>query len=309
MSGGLQRIYAKKIRSTVALTKVFRAQELIASSRIAGARTSQASAEPYAEAITQAVSAVAIHNHNLDHPMTQPKPDNHRVAVLLLASDRGMAGSYGGAIIREAEGLLKTLKEEDPEREIDLYVAGRRAVGFYHYRKRDLAGEWVYGSDHPTIDVCTEVANTLLDAFLLPTNKGGVGEVYVVYTKFQSLVLQEPRVVRILPLEIINTEVPEAGDRPTAEQRSEYPLYEFEPSEVLVLDALLPRYVAARIRSFMLEAAASEVAARQRAMHAAVDNAHQMIIKYSRYANAARQNDITQELTEIVSGANALADG
>ncbi|MDR2702937.1 MAG: F0F1 ATP synthase subunit gamma [Cellulomonadaceae bacterium] len=306
MSGGLQRIYNSKIRSTRALTKVFRAQELIASSRIGSARSQQAAAEPYADAITAAVSAVAIHDHNLDHPMTRHKPDNHRAAVLVLGSDRGMAGSYVGAIIRRAESLLATLKEEDPEKIIDLYVAGRRAVGYFKYRNQELAHEWVYGSDHPTLDVCTEVANTLLDAFLLSTERGGVGEVYVVYTKFISLVAQEPRVVRILPLEIVNTEVTESGEPATKEQRREYPLYDFEPYEGLVLDALLPRYVAARVRSFMLEAAASEVASRQRAMHAAVDNAHQMIIKYSRYANAARQNDITQELTEIVSGADAL---
>ena len=309
MSGGLQRAYNQKIRSTAALTKVFRAQELIASSRISSARTQQAAAEPYADAITQAVSAVAIHSHDLDHPMTRPKPGNNKAAVLLLASDRGMAGSYAGAIIREAERLLATLAAADPPKEVELYVAGRRAVGYYHYRNRPLAGEWVYGSDHPTIAVSTEVANTLLEAFLAPTENGGVGEVYVVYTKFISLVAQEPKVVRMLPLEIINTETDDNSARGTEEQRSEYPLYEFEPSETLVLDALLPRYVAARIRSFMLESAASEVASRQRAMHAAVDNAHGIITKYTRYANAARQNDITQELTEIVSGANALADG
>jgi len=192
-----------------------------------------------------------------------------------------------------------------PPEDIDLYVAGRRAVGFYTYRNRDLAGSWVYGSDHPQDNDFVDVANTILEAYHRPNDQGGVSEVYVVYTRFINLVSQEPRVARMLPLEIVSDELP-ALDNAGVANWSEYPLYDFEPSEKLVLDALLPRYVAARIRSFMLESAASEVASRQRAMHTAVDNSRNMVNKYTRLANAARQNDITAEITEIVSGADAL---
>ncbi|MCL1799944.1 MAG: F0F1 ATP synthase subunit gamma [Promicromonosporaceae bacterium] len=306
MSSGAARSYAQKIRSTAQLSKVFRAQELIASSRIQAARQAQAMSVPYAEAITTAVGALVTHNPDIDHALTRPRLDNRRVAVFVLSSDRGMAGSYSGGIIRECEGLLTELGKAQPPKTVDLYVAGRRAVSFYHYRHRELAGEWVYGSDHPTDADAVLITNTLLETFLRSTEEGGVGEVYVVYTKFINLVSQEPKVVRILPLSIVEAEK-------TAEMEGhgnsfEYPLYDFEPSEKLVLDALLPRYVAARIRSFMLESAASEVAARQRAMHTAVDNSRVMIEKYTRMANAARQSDITQEITEIVSGANALAE-
>jgi len=306
MSGGSQREFKQKIRSTVALGKVFRAQELIASSRIAAARAKQAAAVPYADAITQAVSALVIHNPDIDHPLIRPKPGKHRAAVLLLAADRGMAGSYSGGIIRETEGLLDRLGETLPPEDIALYVAGRRAVGYYTYRNRELAGSWVYGSDHPQDQDFVAIANTILEAYDRPNDQGGVSEVYVVYTRFVNLVTQEPRVTRMLPLEIVTDGLPSAMGTAEAANWSEYPLYEFEPSEKLVLDALLPRYVAARIRSFMLESAASEVASRQRAMHTAVDNSKSMVDKYTRLANAARQNDITAEITEIVSGADAL---
>lgn len=194
-----------------------------------------------------------------------------------------------------------------PPEEIDLYIAGRRAVNYYTYRGRELAGSWVYGSDHPGDTDFVQVANTMLEAFNKPNDQGGVSEVYVVYTRFINLVSQEPRVTRMLPLEIVSDNLPTSLGSAAAATWSEYPLYDFEPSEKLVLDALLPRYVAARIRSFMLESAASEVASRQRAMHTAVDNSRNMVNKYTRLANAARQNDITAEITEIVSGADALA--
>jgi F-type H+-transporting ATPase subunit gamma len=310
--GGLQREYQQKIRSTQALQKVFRAQELIASSRIQRARDGNTAAAPFAAAITRAVSAVAAHS-DVKHPLTTHRDDTNKVAVLLVASDRGMAGSFTAGIIRANENLLEQLRAEgkDPQ----LYVAGRRAVSYYHYRNVPLAGEWVYGSDKPTPEVSDEISDRLLAAFMAPaegvaptpeqvkagyTGVVGVSEVYVVYTQFENLVKQTATVVRMLPLEVV-----EGVKDPNYIE----PLYEFEPSVEEVLDALLPRYVRARIRSFMLESAASEVASRQQAMHAATDNAANMISTYTRKANAARQNDITQELTEIVSGADGLAGG
>ena len=295
MPGGLQREYTQKIQSTESLQKVFRAQELIASSRIQKARDGNTAAAPFAAAITQAVSAVATHS-NITHPLTTPRTDTNRVAILLIASDRGMAGAFTAGIIRTNENLIDQLRQEGKEPQ--LYVAGRRAVSYYHYRNTKIVDEWIYGSDRPSPEIADQIADRLLADFMAPVAEGGVAEVHVVYTQFISLVQQKPRVIRMLPLEVVESE----HDPNYVE-----PLYEFEPSVSEVLDALLPRYVRARIRSFMLESAASEVASRQQAMHAATDNASAMIAEYTRKANAARQNVITQELTEIVSGADGLA--
>jgi F-type H+-transporting ATPase subunit gamma len=297
MAGGSQRVYKQRIKSTQSLKKMFRAQELIAASRIGKARARSAAATPYERAITRAVSAVATHS-STDHPLTRERNDTNRVAVLVVASDRGMAGAYSASVIRETEKLVQQLTAEG--KEVSLYATGRRAVSFYRYRGRELAGEWSYGSDNPQADVAGEIADTLLGVFLAPVAEGGVAELHVVYTQFVNMVTQRPRVVRMLPLEIVEG-VAAPGEHEVL------PLYDFEPSPEVVLDALLPRYVRSRIFSFMLDAAASELASRQRAMHTATDNAEDLIRNYTRLANQARQADITQEISEIVSGADALA--
>jgi F-type H+-transporting ATPase subunit gamma len=297
MAGGSQRVYKQRIKSTQSLKKMFRAQELIAASRIGKARERTAAAAPYERAITRAVSAVATHT-STPHPLTSERTDTNRAAVLVLSADRGMAGSYSASIIRETEGLVGQLRQEG--KEVDLYVAGRRAISYYGYRGRSLVAEWSYGSDKPEADVAGEIADTLLGAFLAPVAEGGVAELHVVYTQFVNMVTQRPRVVRMLPLEVVEG-VAAAGENEAL------PLYDFEPSPEVVLDSLLPRYVRSRIYSFMLDAAASELAARQRAMHTATDNAEDLIRNYTRLANQARQADITQEISEIVSGADALA--
>jgi F-type H+-transporting ATPase subunit gamma len=296
VAGGKQRIYRQKIASTASLQKVFRAQELIAASRIGKARARTAAAAPFAEAITRAVSAVAVHT-TIEHLLTEPRHDTDRCAILIVGADRGMAGAYTASILREAEKLFGNLRDEG--KEYDLYVAGRRAVSYYTYRGHTLAGSWEYGSDEPTPEVAGEIADTLLHAFQAPAADGGVGELHVVYTQFVNMVTQKPRVVRMLPLEVVEgVSAPEDIE----------PLYDFEPSASEVLDALLPRYIRSRLFSFLLESAASELASRQSAMHTATDNAQDLITTYTRKANAARQGDITQEITEIVSGADALAN-
>ncbi|WP_166849656.1 F0F1 ATP synthase subunit gamma [Isoptericola sp. BMS4] len=297
MAGGSQRVYKQRIKSTQSLKKMFRAQELIAASRIGKARSRTAAAAPYEKAITRAVSAVATHT-STQHPLTSERTDTNRVAVLVISSDRGMAGSYSASIVRETERLVAQLQGEG--KEVDLYAAGRRAISYYGYRGRALKAEWSYGSDNPQADVAGEIADTLLGAFLAPAAEGGVGELHVVYTQFVNMVTQRPRVVRMLPLEVVE------GVAVPGEHEA-LPLYDFEPSPEVVLDSLLPRYVRSRIFSFMLDAAASELAARQRAMHTATDNAEDLIRTYTRLANQARQADITQEISEIVSGADALA--
>ncbi|UJP41305.1 F0F1 ATP synthase subunit gamma [Cellulomonas palmilytica] len=294
---GSQRVYKQRIKSTQSLKKMFRAQELIAASRIGKARDRVALASPYSRAITRAVSAVATHS-DVTHPFLATRTDTNRVAVLLVASDRGMAGAYSATVIRETERLIEQLREEG--REVDLYVSGRRAVSFYTFRQRELAGQWIGQSDAPQLETAREIADTLLERFGAPADEGGVAEVHVVYTQFVNMVTQRPRVIRLLPLEVVEGVAP-AGDG------GPLPLYDFEPDAETVLDALLPRYFRARIFASLLQAAASELAARQRAMHTATDNAEDLIRTYTRLANQARQGEITQEISEIVSGADALA--
>ncbi|MFE7505075.1 F0F1 ATP synthase subunit gamma [Promicromonospora sp. NPDC057488] len=297
MAGGSQRVYKARIKSTQSLKKMFRAQELIAASRIGKARARTAAAAPYAQAITRAVSAVATHT-DIDHPLTREVEGAKRAAVLVVSSDRGMAGSYPASIVREAERLTRQLAAEG--KEVLLYVAGRRAVSYYAFRGREAVQTWTYGSERPTAEVAEEIGHALLEKFLADESEGGVSELHVVSTQFVNMVTQRPHVVRMLPLEVVEGVV-EAGEHEVL------PLYDFEPSPEAVLDALLPRYVDQRIYAALLDAAASELAARQRAMHTATDNAEDLIRTYTRLANQARQADITQEISEIVSGADALA--
>jgi F-type H+-transporting ATPase subunit gamma len=291
---GQQRVYRQRIRSTQSLKKIFRAMELIAASRIGKARGRVEAATPYARAITRAVSAVATHA-DVDHPLTTERDDTRRAAVLVVTADRGMAGAYSASVLREAERLVEQLRDEG--KEPVLYVTGRRGVSYFSFRKREMTGRWTGSSDAPAVETAREIADTLLTAFL-DEGPDGVGELHVVYTQFVNMVTQTPRVVRMLPLEIVEG-VAEPGTEPL-------PLYDFEPSPEVVLDALLPRYVQSRIYSFLLQAAASELAARQRAMHTATENAEELIRTYTRLANQARQAEITQEISEIVSGADAL---
>lgn len=293
---GSQRVYKQKIRATQTLKKVFRAMELIAASRITKARRKAQGRDPYTLALVRAVSAVAEHA-NLDHPLIRGRQDTNRVAVLAITSDRGMAGAYSATVLRETERLLERLEAEG--KEPVLYVSGRRGESYFRFRGREVVRSWTGSSDNPDAETSTEIADELLAAFLAPAEEGGVGELHVVFTRFVSMVSQVPQVRRMLPLEVVEG-VTEAGAQPL-------PLYEFEPSPDEVLDALLPLYVRNRIYAQHLMAAASELAARQQAMHTATDNAEDLIRDYTRLANQARQADITSEITEIVSGADALA--
>ena len=290
------REYRARIKSVESTKKITRAMELIAASRIIKAQQRAQAAAPYARELTRAVSAVATYS-NVDHPLTQETTDSNRAAVLIVTSDRGLAGAYSSSVIKEAERLIEKLKGEG--KDVAVYISGRKGVGYFTFRKRDIADSWTGHSDQPTYDVAREIGDTLIDQFL--TEDDGVDEVHVVYARFKSMLVQEPTAVRLLPLEIV-----EGEEKPSEEEV--LPLYEFEPSPAEVLDALLPRYVQSRIYFALLQAAASELAARQRAMKSATDNATELIKKYTRIANQARQAGITQEISEIVGGVNALAD-
>ncbi len=295
--GAQQRVYRNRIKSTTALRKIFSAQELIATSRIAKARQAVSASTPYARAITRAVSAVA-NNSNVEHPLTTEKEQVKRAAVLLITSDRGMAGAYSVNVLREGEQLTELLHQRSVEPVP--FLSGRKAAAFYKFRRRAVEQEWSGTSDAPTFDYAREIGKTLVKAFMAGSENGGVDEIHVVYTRFVSMVTQEPTVLRLLPLEVV-----EGVETPSAEDL--LPLYEFEPDASQVLDTLLPRYIDSRIYNCMLQAAASEHAARQRAMKSASDNAQDLIRTYTRLANQARQAEITQEISEIVGGSDALA--
>lgn len=287
-----------RIRSVQATKKITRAMELIAASRIVKAQQRAQAAAPYARELTRAVSAVATYS-NVDHYLTTEPEDPDRAAVLVVTSDRGLAGAYSSSVLREAERLAEKLRGEG--KAVDLYVSGRKGVGYYSFRNRPVVREWTGFSDTPTYDDAREIADTLIAAFIDNETETEVDEVHVVYTRFRSMLVQEPTTVRLLPLEVV-----EGEEKP--EDEDVLPLYEFEPSAADVLDALLPRYVQSRIYYCLLQGSASELAARQRAMKAATDNAEELIKKYTRTANQARQAGITQEISEIVGGVNALAD-
>ena len=297
MAGQL-RAYRRQIRSVQATKKITRAMELIAASRIVKAQAKVRASTPYARALTRAVSAAASNSSSLDHPLISEKTKVERAAVLVLSSDRGLAGAYSSNVIREGERLNATLREEG--KQISPYLVGRKASAFYRFRRRDVAQEWAGFTDSPSYEDAKEIGDRLVADFGKELSEGGIDEIHVVYTHFVNMVTQEPRVIRLLPLEVVEgVEAPSDGDL--------QPLYEFEPSAEAVLDALLPQYVNSRIYNCLLQAAASELAARQRAMKSATDNADELIKNLTRLANNARQADITQEISEIVGGADSLA--
>ena len=293
------REYRARIKSTESMKKITRAMELIAASRIIKAQQRAQAAAPYARELTRAVSAVATFS-NVDHPLTKEEEDPKRAAVLIVTSDRGLAGAYSSSVLKEAEKLNEALRERGLE--VDTYIAGRKGEAYYKFRHRPVVQTWTGFSDQPSYDVAAEIGHTLIDSFVKDQGEeGDVDEVHVVYTRFRSMLTQEPTAVRLLPLEVV-----EGEEKPDSHEV--LPLYEFEPSPEAVLDGLLPQYVQSRIFFALLQAAASELAARQKAMKSATDNAEELIKKYTRVANQARQAGITQEISEIVGGVNALAD-
>jgi F-type H+-transporting ATPase subunit gamma len=288
------RAVRRRIASVKSIAKITRAQELIASSRIVKAQQRMRAAEPYSRELTRAVEAVISRSASVTHPFTTERPEIKTAAVVILTSDSGFCGAYNANVLRESQRLRQTLAE----RKVDakLYVAGRKGIGWHRFRDLALAGEWSGFSTQPQYKHAQELAEPLLAAF----EAKEVDEIHLVSTDFVSMLTQRTGARRLIPLEI----------EETTEQDPHGPLpqYEFEPSPEKVLDALLPQYVTSRIFFAMLEAAAAELAARRRAMKAATDNANDLLDNLTREANNARQAEITQEISEIVGGANALAD-
>lgn len=285
-------------KSVTATKKITRAMELIASSRIIKAQQAAARALPYTRELNRAVSAVANYSHQ-DHPLTRSVENPKRVAVLFITSDRGMNGAYSSNVIKTVAQIRQRLTEEG--KEIVRYVVGRKGIGFLNYRQIPIEASWEGFSDSPTYDRAVEISDRLLADFLRPTEEGGVDEIWAVYTRMESMLSQVPRVRRVLPLEVVEG-VHEVGEDEAV------PLYQFEPDPNTVLDSLLPLYIRSRIWFYLLQSAASQLASQQKAMKSATDNAQQLIERLTRQANQARQAEITQEITEIVGGASALAE-
>jgi F-type H+-transporting ATPase subunit gamma len=297
MAATLRAVRAR-IRAVKSIAKITRAQELIASSRIVKAQQRTRAAEPYARELTTAVEAVVSRSTTISHPMINEPESITRSAALIITSDGGFAGAYNANVLREGARLRQ--RHQEAGITTVNYVTGRKGIGWHRFRDLPIEAEWSGFSAQPTYAKAEEVATALLDAFEKDAKDGGVDEIYLVSTEFVSMLTQRPAVVRLLPMQIEERE----GERPGGA----LPSYEFEPSTDVVLDALLPQYIASRIYYAMLEAAASELAARRRAMKAATDNANDLIDRLTREANNARQAEITQEISEIVGGSNALAE-
>ena len=296
--GAQLRIYRRRIRSVKATKKITRAMELISASRIVKAQQRVSASTPYANELTRAVSAVATFS-NTNHPLTTESPNPKRAAVLIITADRGMAGAYSSSAIKEADGLVVTLKARGLE--VNTYLVGRKAVNYFKFRNRPIKNSWTGFSDNPTYAHAKMISDELISAFIADAQVdiNGVDELHIVYTEFKSMITQIAMNKRMLPLEVVESDGPAPAGL--------LPMYEFEPNAGEVLNALLPRYIESRVYNALLQSAASEHAARRRAMKSATDNADELIKSLTRLANAARQAEITQEISEIVGGADALA--
>jgi len=298
--GAQLRVYKQKISSAQTTKKITKAMELIAASRIQKAMARVRASSPFARAVTRAVSAVATHS-NVQHPLTTERETIRRSAVVVFASDRGLAGAFNSQILREALQLGELLRSEG--REPVFYLVGRKAVGYFQFRQMPWAGEWTGDTDTPHFNTAEQIAGALLDAYDRGGEGGGVDEIHLVYNRFVSMMTQSPETVRLLPLEVVEADEAESASTQV------YPLYEFEPSPEVVLDALLPVYVQSRVFNALLQSSAAKHAATQKAMKSASDNADKLITDYTRLRNNARQAEITQQIAEIVGGADALASG
>jgi F-type H+-transporting ATPase subunit gamma len=295
--GAQLRVYRQKIRSAQTTKKITRAMELISASRIQKAQARVAASTPYARAITRAVSAVATYS-NVEHVLTTEPEKIERAAIVIFSSDRGLAGAFNSNVLKESEKLAELLRSQG--KEVVYFLIGRKAQGYFSFRRRGFERVWTGNTDNPEFEQAKEVADAVLESFLRDASDGGVDEIHIIYNRFVSMLTQEPQIVRLLPLEVV-----EGLEEPDRTQV--LPLYEFEPDVNTVLDSLLPVYIESRIFNAMLQSAASKHAATQKAMKAASDNADKLITDYTRLANNARQAEITQQISEIVGGADALS--
>ncbi|TPG26205.1 F0F1 ATP synthase subunit gamma [Mycolicibacterium hodleri] len=295
-----------RIRSAGSIKKITKAQELIATSRISKAQARVQAARPYSNEITNMLTELAGASA-LDHPLLVQRESPKRAGVLVVSSDRGLCGAYNANVLRQSEELFSLLRDEGKTPVI--YAVGRKALGYYSFRQREVKDSWTGFSERPTYEQAREIADVLVTSFMAGVDDEGddagddgilgVDELHIVFTQFKSMLSQSAIALRIAPMVIEYVGEPETGPQT---------LFSFEPNAEELFDALLPRYIATRVYSALLEAAASESASRRRAMKSATDNADDLIKALTLEANRERQAQITQEISEIVGGANALAD-
>ncbi|WP_022881695.1 F0F1 ATP synthase subunit gamma [Gryllotalpicola ginsengisoli] len=295
------RAYRARIRSAQTTKKITRAMELISASRIMKAQARVNEAGPYTTELSRAVGLVAARS-NVQHILTTEPASITRAAVVLMTSDRGLAGAFNSQVIRQALELEQLLKSQG--KEVVFYLVGRKSVGYFAFRRREYAKSWVGATDQPEFELAKEISDELIDVFTREEADGGVNEIHLVFNRFVSMMTQTPVVRRLLPLEL--TEDFSADELPEGDG-GVLPLYEFEPDAATVLDRLLPAYIESRVFYALLQSAAAKHAATQKAMKSASDNADKLITNYTRLANNARQAEITQQISEIVGGADALA--
>ena len=298
MPGAQERILRRRINSVKATKKITRAMELISASRIQKAQQRVAASGPYSRAVTRAVSTVATFS-NVDHILTTEPEKIERAAIVIFSSDRGLAGAFNTNFLRESSELDARLRAEG--KDVVHFLVGRKAAAYFAFRRRDSERIWTGGTDSPEFETAKEIGDAVVAKFLQPASEGGVDEIHIVYNRFVSMLVQVPEVVRLLPLEIVE------GVEAPSDSSEVFPAYEFEPDVEKVLDALLPVYIESRIFNAMLQSAAAKHAATQKAMKSASDNADKLIKDYTRLANNARQSEITQQISEIVGGADALS--
>jgi F-type H+-transporting ATPase subunit gamma len=290
---GQIRLLKRRIRSVRSTQKITRAMEMIAASRILKAQRRVREARPYAEQIHEIIKGLAGSSDIAQHPLLKVREDTGRVAVVVNTSDRGLAGAYNANVVKVAEHTIR--EEQAAGREVDLYVVGRKGAGYFSYRGRRALGTWEGISDEPVLADAAPIAEAAMQRYAA----GELDRVWLVYTDFKSSLTQVPVRMELLPVK------PEefGGGEEIA------PEFLFEPSRDEILDRLIPRYVEAKVFHSLLEASASEHAARQRAMKSATDNANDVANSLSRVMNQARQDQITTEISEIVGGAEALSQG
>jgi F-type H+-transporting ATPase subunit gamma len=315
--GAQLRVYRRRIRSVQSTKKITKAMELIAASRIAKAQARVNNAKPYAKELADALAEIGG-DTTLRHPMLTGVENPRRAGILVITSDRGLAGGYNANAIKAANELAERLRGEG--REIERYVIGRKGVAYFNFRGVKLGGSWTGFSEQPNFADARGATEAVVEA-LRATSEGeidggdadgqpGIDELWVVYTRFVNSVTQTPTAVQVSPVKAGDGEQADSSDDKSddgGKDEKSQALYEFEPEPARLIAALLPRYISSRIFSALLESAASESAARRRAMKSASDNATDLIKTYTRLANQARQAEITQEISEIVGGADALA--
>lgn len=302
MAGGQERILKRRIKSINSTKKITRAMELIAASRIKKAEDRVRGATPYADSLTEAVKDLVAAGGSSVSPLLKPREEIRNVAHVVCGADRGLCGGYNYGATRAGEGEVKA--EKGKGRDYVLYTIGRKIEGYFRYRDYKIAESFTGFSEQPTYADAQRIAKIVTDAYM----DGSIDEAHIVYTRFITSGSQEVVVRPVLPLD---SDLGLGGDaRPEKNDPNKVPAaYSFEPDPSTLLEALLPRYVEARIYAALLNASASELAARQRAMKAATDNAEDLVTNLSRIANRLRQDAITTEIMEVVGGAEALRKG